>query len=67
MVIVGASNESVTVHFLADQPVVEVDDDGPSHAGNRYRVVASVALTPSSASRLAEQLRGALSHMEDTE
>lgn len=67
MVIVGASNESVTVHFLTDQPVVEVDDSGtPHHSGNRYRVAASVALTPSSATRLAKQIEEALSHMEHT-
>jgi len=64
MVIVGASNQGVTVHFLTDQPVVEVDQDGtPRHSGNRYRVAASVALAPDSAARLAKQLEEALSHM----
>ena len=67
MVIVGASNESVTVHFLTDQPVVAVDEDGtPRHSGNRYRVAASVALIPSGAARLVKQLEEILSHMEDT-
>ena len=67
MVIVGASSESVTVHFLTDQPVVEVGDDGtPIHSGNRYRVAASAALVPSGAARLAEQLQKALESMGHT-
>ena len=67
MVIVGASGESVTVHFLTDQPVVEVGEGGtPSHSGNRYRVAASAAMVPSVAGRLVEQLQEALSRMERT-
>ena len=64
MVIVGASNESVTIHFLTDQPVVEMEDGTPRHSGNRYRVAASVALVPSGALRLAKQLEQALSQVE---
>lgn len=65
MVIVGASNESVTIHFLTDQPIVEVGEDGtPRHSGNRYRVAASATLVPSGAARLVKQLEEALSHTE---